>query len=245
MLPNILKAGMQEQEIQPKDIRFIQPDQNSWNLENDVHVWRLPAMPSDLSLLTGPEKLLANQFRFETDKSRFAIGRQGLRYLLSKYLNANPLDIGIDQRDRKKPRINYPLTDIRFNVSHSGAWVLIAICRNELGIDIEKIDPEFQYSDLLEEHFSEAEKSFISSAANPLSAFLYLWTRKEALTKAWGTGLQENLKLVSVLGDYSSVDLQQKSWKLESFHFSDSYQSALAHLCDSGNIIYFDGTGLF
>jgi 4'-phosphopantetheinyl transferase len=240
-----LNAGMQEHEKQPKEIRFIQPDQNSWNLEKDVHVWKFLVIQTDLSLLTGHEKALANQFRFDEDKCRFAVGRQALRHLLSKYLNVKPLDIGIDHKDLKKPVISYPLTDIHFNISHSGEWVLIGISRKELGIDIEKIDPEFQYSDLLQEHFSEAEKSFISRAANPLLAFLYLWTRKEALTKAWGTGLQENLKTVSVLSDYSSVDLQQKSWKLESFHFSDFYQSALAHLCDTENIIYFDGNVLF
>jgi 4'-phosphopantetheinyl transferase len=238
-------AGMQEEGKKTKEIRFIQPDQNSWNLEKAVHVWKVPVIPNDLSLLTDPEKALAYRFRFESDKNRFAMGRQVLRQLLSKYLNVKPLDIIIDQKDRKKPVISDPLTDIHFNISHSGEWVLIGISRKELGIDIEKIDPEFQFGDLLQEHFSEAEKSFITRAANPLNAFLYLWTRKEALTKAWGTGLQENLKMVSVLSDYSSVDLQQKSWKLESFHFSESYQSALAHLCDEENIIYFDWNILF
>ena len=236
---------MKEQEKQLKEIRFVEPDLNSWNLEKNVHVWKFPVIPTDLSLLTGPEKTLANQFRFEADKCRFAVGRQALRYLLSKYLNAKPLDVCLDLKDRKKPVISFPVTDIHFNISHSGEWVLIGISRKELGIDIEKIDPEFQYDDLLQEHFSEAEKFFISRAANPLLAFHYLWTRKEALTKAWGTGLQENLKTVSVLNEYSSISLQQKSWKLESFYFSDSYQSALAYLCDTENIIYFDGTLLF
>ena len=236
---------MHEQENQPKGVRFIQPDQNSWILEKDVHVWKFPVIPTDLSLLTGPEKALANQFRFEGDKCRFAVGRQALRYLLSKYLNIKPLDIGIDYSDRKKPVISFPVMDIHFNISHSGEWVLIGISRKELGIDVEKIDPEFQYVDLLHEHFSLEEKSFISGAADPLRAFLYLWTRKEALIKAWGTGLQENLKKVSVLSDYSSADLPHKSWKLESFHFSDFYQSALAHLCDTENVFYFDGSALF
>jgi 4'-phosphopantetheinyl transferase len=236
---------MQEQEKQPKEIRFIQPDENSWKLEKGLHVWKFPVIPTNLSLLTGPEKSLANQFRFEADKFRFAVGRQALRFLLSKYLGTKPLGIDFDHRDRKKPVIIYPVTDIHFNISHSGEWVLIGISRKELGIDIEKMDPVFQYGDLLEEHFSEVEKSFISGAANSLAAFYYLWTRKEALTKAWGTGLQENLKKVSVLSDYSSADPQQKSWKLESFHFSDSYQSALAHFWDTENIIYFDGAILF
>jgi 4'-phosphopantetheinyl transferase len=233
---------MHEQEKQLKEIRFIQPDQNSWNLEKDVHVWRFPVITTDFSLLTDTEKAFANKFRFEMDKCRFAVGRQALRYLLSKYLNAKPLDIGIDERDQKKPVISYPVMDIHFNISHSGEWVLIGMSRKELGIDIEKINPAFQYNDLLQEHFSEAEKIFISRATNPHQAFFYLWTRKEALTKAWGTGLQENLKSVSILNDYSSVDIQHKSWKLESFHFSDFYQSALAHPRDRENIFYFDGT---
>jgi 4'-phosphopantetheinyl transferase len=238
-------AIMQEQEIRPKEIRFIQPDQHSWNLDNDVHVWKFPAIPTHLSLLTGPEKIVANQFRFEMDKNRFAVGRQALRYLLSKYLTVRPLDVSFDHSNRKKPVVSNPFSDIHFNVSHSGEWVMIGMARNELGIDLEKINPEFEFDNLLEEHFSEAEQSFISRAANAPSAFYYLWTRKEALTKAWGTGLQENLKEVSVLDEYLPADPQQKSWKLESFHFSDSYHSAIAYLQDPENIIYFEGTILF
>jgi 4'-phosphopantetheinyl transferase len=239
--PKFLRVIMPEQEKQSKEIRFIRTGHHSLKLDNDVHVWRFPVGPTDLSLLTEIEREVEGQYRLEADKNRYSVGRQALRFLLSKYLSAAPLAIEIEDKGRKKPMISNPVCDIHFNISHSGEWVLIGMARNELGIDIEKINLRFEFFDLLDEHFNEAERSYISGASNPTVAFYYLWTRKEALTKAWGTGLQENLKTVSVLEAYTSVDHLQKSWKLESFDFSALYQSALAFCSKTENVMYFEG----
>jgi len=108
---------------------------------------------------------------------------------------------------------------------------------------MEKVDPVFAHEDILTEHFSEAEKTFVLSAADPAAAFYFLWTRKEALTKAWGTGLQENLKLVSVLEEDPVIEMNRASWRLKSFSVSENYPAALAsHAME--NIFYFDGSDI-
>jgi 4'-phosphopantetheinyl transferase len=225
----------------PKEKLFFSPDQCSWQLGNQVHVWKFPVSGFDFSLLTKSEKEFTGRFRFEGDRNRYATGRQALRTVLSKYLTVSPGEVGISDQRNQKPYIISPSSQIQFNISHSGEWVLIALANLELGVDIEKINPEFSFRELLEDHFSEAEQTFISESANPVSAFYYLWTRKESLTKAWGTGLQENLKQVSVLD--AIIEKGNKFWNVRSFNLAEDYMAAVSFPDNLNNIIFINGIG--
>ncbi len=231
-----------EQNKEISEFQFIQPEENSWKLNNDVHVWKFPLLPMMPSLLTGEEKMIAGRFRQEGDRYRFVTGRQALRLLVSNYLSVRPMDIEIISEKGRKPFISKPASDILFNISHSGEWVLIALAQHELGIDLEKINPEFDFGNLFEDHFSEDEQDYISAASDVLFAFFYLWTRKEALIKAWGTGLQDHMKWIPVLNVDSYLDRYQKSWKIESFQLSPFYPAALAYSGQLESLKYLDGS---
>jgi 4'-phosphopantetheinyl transferase len=233
-----------EQEYRVKEIQFSHPSHSAWKLNNNVHIWKFPVLNAELSLLSASEKEIAGRFRFDADRNRNVVGRQALRFLLSKYLSVLPSEISIIAVNGQKPYISAPSSHIHFNISHSGDWVLVAMANDELGIDIEKIDTDFNHDDLIREHFSESEEVFISRAADPVSAFYFLWTRKEALTKAWGTGLQENLKMVSALDEYFFSDMHKKTWRLHSFKVSAFYPAAIAYSGASEELIYFDGSGI-
>lgn len=224
---------------------FQKPDHISWDTGNDIHVWKFPVMPANFYFLNDEEKIVAQRFRFDEDRVRFSVGRQSLRLLLSRYLSVQPLDIVLSPEKKQKPFIISPSSRIHFNISHSGGWVLIAVAIEELGIDIEITDEDFSYRELLSEHFNPEEEDFITRAMNPAEAFFYLWTRKEALTKAWGTGLQENLKNVHVLDSGPWTDAQKKTWKIESFIISSNYPAALAYSSKLEHIFYFEGDGLY
>ena len=228
-----------------EEIVFTQPDQVDWKLGNAIHVWKFPVLPAGFTILTDSEKIIVERFRFEGDRNRFITGRKSLRNLLSKYLSVSPSDIHIVAEKRQKPYVKTPDSIIRFNISHSGLWVVIAFAQDELGIDIEKIDSAFDYSNLLPEHFSLTERQFISSAENPLSAFYLLWTRKEALTKAEGVGLRENLSQVSVLDRCSVSGSNGKNWRIKSFNLSSEYPVSLAYCNSPGEICYVDGSKFF
>ena len=223
---------------------FIDPDSLIWNLKNKVHIWKFPVSPSSESLLSDAEVMIGRRFRFESDRNRFVTGRRSIRFLISKYLFVNPQDIDIVAEKGKKPFIGYPDTKIRFNISHSGQWVIVALANEELGVDIEQVNPSFDYSILLEEHFSDEERRLIISAEIPVAAFYFLWTRKEALVKAVGRGLQENLKAVSVLDQQGFVEIQKKKWKIKSFMLSRDYPVSFAYSGSIEGIDYFDGNGL-
>lgn len=234
-----------EQDNQKSGFRFVQPDKNVWKLDGNIHVWKFPVLATEFTFLNPEEKLLADRFRFDGDRNRYAIGREALRILVSKYLSVKPMDLVIHSENGRKPFIGNPVTDIRFNISHSGDWVLIALAQRDLGIDVEKINQEFDFVNLLEDHFGEEEKTFISNAADSVSAFYYLWTRKEALIKAWGTGMQDNLKQISVLPTDPSINYQQRSWAIESFQLSAQYPAALAYPGHVKKLWYFDGSSVF
>jgi 4'-phosphopantetheinyl transferase len=218
---------------------FLNPGLCNWELDQAVHVWRFPQQMISISLLTEDEKQFAARFRLEEDRNRFITGRQALRLLLTQYLDSNRKII-LRSQSGGKPFVSEPPFPISFNLSHSGHWILLAFASQELGIDIEKINPDFIFQDLLDEHFSEEEKSFVQRSSDPLAVFYYLWTRKEALTKAWGTGLQENLKKVDVLDGFHH-QMNNQVWTLSSLFLSSDYPAALAYAGLPKSIFYFDG----
>ncbi len=228
--------------VQPQ---FQKPDHISWDTGSDIHVWKFPVLPANFYFLNDEEITIARRFRFDEDRLRFSVGRQSLRLLLSRYLSVQPLDIILSGDKNQKPFIISPSSGFQFNISHSGGWVLIAVANAELGIDIEMADEDFSFGEILSEHFNPEEGDFVTKAANPTQAFFYLWTRKEALTKAWGTGLQENLKTVRVLDSGPWTDTQKKTWKIASFNASPNYPAALAYSSKLECIFYFEGDALF
>jgi 4'-phosphopantetheinyl transferase len=233
---------MVERKFDFEDLVFIYPDSLNWKLENKIHVWKFPLLPVDGSILSESEVTIARRFRFEADRSRFATARRALRLLVSKYLLADPLTIDIVAQKGEKPFIRFPVTQIRFNISHSGEWIMIALAFEELGIDIEKINSSFDFTILLDEHFTNAEQQFIRNAENPQKAFYYLWTRKEALVKALGRGLQENLKTISVLEGEEFKNLNPGTWKIRTFILHEDYPVSLAYYGFPEEICYLDGS---
>jgi 4'-phosphopantetheinyl transferase len=226
------------------NIHFAKPGIDTWKLENDVHIWRFPLTEISFPLLNDDEQALAKRFHFEPDRNRFILGRHALRLILSKYLCVDSLDISISSSGSKKPFIFYPAADIFFNISHSGEWILAAVAKNELGVDIEYLNKDFEFNDLLDQHFCEEERKYIQSQSDALMAFYYLWTRKEALLKAWGKGLPANLKDVGVLGDDISYKKNKWLWKLRSFMVCNNHAATIAFSPDTKNLLFFDGSDL-
>lgn len=74
-----------------------------------------------------------------------------------------------------------------FNISHSGQYVVCAVHTAPIGIDVQEITP---YSfDVARRVCSEEELEQIQRSRDRDSAFIRLWTRKEAVLKRNGTGI--------------------------------------------------------
>lgn len=88
-------------------------------------------------------------------------------------------------------------TDIKYNLSHSGAYVVCAVADKEVGIDIEG-KREFR-DGIIKRFFSQYEKEWILDSQDTdtkMSRFLRLWTAKEAFAKVTGIGLARSIEKV-------------------------------------------------
>ncbi len=75
-----------------------------------------------------------------------------------------------------------------FSISHCEDYVAVAISRNPIGVDIEKIR-DFN-SSVLYRFFSDSERSYILKSDSN-KRFFTLWTLKEAVVKEKGTGIKD------------------------------------------------------
>jgi len=167
-----------------------------------IHVWELPVLVPEssflefASLLSQDERERAARFHFERDASKFTVARGSTRSILSAYVKQTPRDLQFAYSQYGKPSITGSSSEIRFSVSHSGDFALVAVARGrEVGVDIEKIREDVETDRLAERFFSEAERLAIRhlAAEQRVPAFFRCWTCKEAFLKAQGVGLSRSL----------------------------------------------------
>ncbi len=91
-----------------------------------------------------------------------------------------------------------------FNISHSGSYCICGIHTSEIGVDIEQIKPvelkDF-YSIL-----TGSEQKFINKSSDPFHGFYTIWTRKEAVIKALGTGFSTDLTSFCAAKNHTVLD---------------------------------------
>ena len=234
--------------------KFVSPPAQFPILDRrNVHVWMIdlkqksPIVGELFLQLSEDEQARANRFIFDRDRHRFIETRWSLRYLLSKYIHKPANKIEIANGHKGKPYIiqdNTP-TQVKFNVSHSGAAAIIAFCLgDEIGIDIEKIRPEVATEEIARRHFSKCELDELSQLPpdQQTIGFFRCWTRKEAYLKAIGIGLGIDLRSFDVsLGAGDTADLRTADghkWKLIPFSAEPDYIGALVCSRDKQSIQY-------
>jgi 4'-phosphopantetheinyl transferase len=173
---------------------------------DEVQVW-LATMPADEAALTAlartlnpDERQRAERFSVSEPRRQFIFGRGVLRQLLGACLNVEPAALAICCQPHGKPFLD-AAGDLRFNLSHSGRMVAIALARGrEVGVDIESIQRLDDWPLLAGRIFSPRELGELKSIPEPQRrvAFFNGWTRKEAYLKATGEGLTDNLPAVEV-----------------------------------------------
>jgi 4'-phosphopantetheinyl transferase len=144
-------------------------------------------------LLDAGERARAERFVFERHRRRFTAARGLLRETLAAELGGDPAALRFEYGPRGKPRLAAGSDDgLRFNVSHSGELLLIALARGaELGVDVEAVRPDIDHAAIARRFFSACEQAALLALPDPLRArgFFAIWTRKEAYVKLLGGGL--------------------------------------------------------
>lgn len=196
-----------------------------------------------LSVLSEREKLRSFNYHKKNDSLRFLTGRAMLRKLLGKLLNIHPSQLIIEQGDNKKPVLKFPQSKLHFNVSHAKNKVLIAVDRHPIGVDIESAENAFNGPVIGKKVLSTQEQFSIIQSENQRREFCLLWTRKEALVKAIGKGIDDDIaNIPSLDGRYKIWGLHSEhtpEWTIQSYSNESDYIYSLAYTPKEDNHFVF------
>lgn len=132
----------------------------------------------------------AARFRFERERLAYVMAHAMWRLVLADTLQVDTREVPLSTTPSGQPVLRG--TGIATSLSHSGSWVAIAVGRMAtLGVDIECSPSPRALGDLLETICTPSEADALRqlSTGRREVELLALWTRKEALLKAFGTGL--------------------------------------------------------
>lgn len=164
------------------EVSVLMFDTSSWSaFQDEAPGW-----------LGDDERARAARFRFDRDRSTYVLAHALWRVALAVCLGRDPCEVPLDFLPSGQPHL--PGTSLATSLSHSGPIVLVAVgAVRMLGVDLERWPPRISLDDLLPAICTPGEAEVL----RPLPprqrerALLQLWTRKEALLKAFGTGLAQ------------------------------------------------------
>lgn len=183
----------------------ITPSQwwSPWRLAEEATVLHVDLAPdadreaSAFRLLDDEEKARWHRFPVPAPRRRFALCRAALRIALAERLGCSNRYLSFGYGEHGKP---FALVDGRrvpvgFNVSHGSRNGLIAIASYDwLGIDVEERAPGRDLDGIGSMVYGPGERRLLENAPGPQKVYLFyrLWSMKEALIKALGSGFSLN-----------------------------------------------------
>lgn len=149
----------------------------------------------------------------EEKKNAHEVGRRLLAHGLKDLYDLNLDEEPLEENEHGKPYLaNHP--EVRFNISHSGEFVICAVGPSEVGIDIEQ-HREMDFARIAKKAFWDMECKEMASKEDPTEYFFDTWTLKEAFLKWKGTGISQNMK-----------DLKMDGWGMN-LPITDGYSAAV------------------
>ena len=148
---------------------------------------------SALAWLDERERERRRCFVFDGPRRRFDLCRAALRAILCDRLGCENRQLEFQSAEHGKPMalVDGMPVSVSFNVSHSGEHGLIATApEGRLGVDVEERIAHRNMDLLIDGVFGPSEQAELASTrgGDKVHLFFRLWTIKEALIKALGTG---------------------------------------------------------
>ncbi len=123
-----------------------------------------------------------------------------LKRAASLYSGINADCFEVEGERGKKPYfISHP--DIHFSISHSESIWICAFCEAEVGVDVQIMSRERPWEKLAGRFFCAEEADAVIRADNAADAFSEIWSRKEAVVKLFGIGIDGMFTSFSTVGD--------------------------------------------
>ena len=225
---------------QPTAERWCIPTSQPCLREDEVHVWLLEldvaeSLREELgSVLSPDERERAENFKLSSPRRRCVVSRAVLRIILGQYVQVDPDRLVFRYAPHGRPTLvaSSEKSVPDFNLAHSGDLALIAVSLNRgVGVDIERQRWKDSLERIASRYFSPRECELVRAAApaEKANCFFSLWTRKEAILKATGSGIRDLSKIevvpeLQVTMEDSGVD----RWTLMDLPPISEFASALA-----------------
>ncbi|KUY85818.1 4'-phosphopantetheinyl transferase superfamily protein [Burkholderia sp. RF4-BP95] len=165
--------------------------------------WHVPLASPAYAALSDAERARAGRYLRHEDAVRSAATRAALRDVLGATLDVAPKDIAIVVDESGRPSLDPAhRASLDFNVSHAGDHALIAWTgTGRVGVDIESCNRSTDWRALTREVCATAEAAYLDGLplAARADAFMRVWSAKEALLKALGTGIVGGLRAFAVV----------------------------------------------
>lgn len=187
----------------------------------DVWYVGVDRVPESLAvLLDGRDRDRVRRIPRETDRRRFLAAWVLTRLVLGERLGTDPAALAFDRtcahcgdRTHGKPVVESADAGLDFSLSHVGGLAVVAVSDRTVGVDIEDTTAGERPQ---RSAMTERERA----ACRDYADFARLWTRKEALLKAVGKGLQIHPRRVEILGS-TPVALPGELGRPEEFALCD------------------------
>ena len=195
-----------------------------------------------LGWLDEEERARWSRLRHEGRRRQYALCRAALRAVLCVRLGCANHALSFRESEHGKPIafVSGVPAPVHFSVSHSGGHGLLAVAREgRIGVDVEERVPRRDIDALMAAVLTPDERSELAARSGPhrAAAFLTLWTIKEALLKALGTGLRLDvagfevpppMRRGAVTGEFRFPHLPAVAWRVENLG-DERFAAALAH----------------
>lgn len=164
------------------------------------------------ALLDPHERDRAARFVRQADHDRYVIGHGLLRSTLAQHTGIPAASIVFARGVYGKPVI--PSADLHFNMSDTKDAVSLALHRTlPLGVDIETMQRSTDHERVGAHYFTAGEMEAIAAAPDAKRRFLEFWTRKEAILKACGVGIMDDLHTLRVDQAHNKLRIQHPAFR--------------------------------
>ena len=198
------------------------------------------------SWLDEEERSRWRRYKYDRPRREFALCRAALRSILCCRLACGNERLAFGASEHGKP---FGLVDgiaapVSFNVSHSGKHGLVALApQGRLGVDVEERVDRLDLDGMSEIVFGLDEQADFASVRGreKFHLFFTLWTLKEALIKALGTGFSldpsrfevpQAIRRGARKGMFRFPWIPDVEWRLENLGNAD-FAAAIAYEPDS------------
>lgn len=189
---------------------------NTDNISNDFIIRHLALLPAEM-------EMYIRKFVNESDRKHRLLARLMLRHCLIQTTGSDKLLSEWQLDSNHKPFIP---SWYEFSISHSGKFVIFAYDEHAIGVDIEKTN-DIDYLSVADYLHSD-EKNLLATSSYQKHDFYTIWTKKEAILKAIGIGISNELEQFSCLEQ--SVSYRNHEWFFYPLLIDTEY---IGHVCSA------------